>query len=521
MEVDARPFVSAIGRSCTIYVERDGAEMYASHLENLITTGGGTVTRNPDQAAAVVVVKRGSEMIERRIAQISRFRLANPWVQGVVDLNWVTDCIKRTELLGPPEWGGYLLKPQQLANSEADVRDAVRAVFGLPGNRAGLPTPQTSSNSENSDRIRLSTSSRAAQSLQVPPSSRHSGLSGIHGQEQEEVRGRSRLNVNSAWNKVKEIVKSEVDPQKLKNYTQGDLLELILYLSRKDPDSEVGGWEAFAGEQAKKTSEAPRTANAWRKFYKRNKELVEKCVGIVRGADHSSGHLTSLRDNSTSKRPRHSHSRSSRGRADSEDELADDIDETRSGHSGTQAGGSRPDSSRTEDRPRSRVALRQDEATVPGAQGLEVNQFLTQDAHGPTQYTDADLRAAMKAFVKTTDSDLKNASLPPVWKDLCDDFIQKRLAEDPTTDFIAKQIKLKGISEADARMKLSQDHFWKAFAIVNKTSRNWKEWQRKGNGSPFGDLKISFTAHFSGQALSQTKIGCSTRRSSTKAPPTK
>lgn len=54
----------------------------------------------------------------------------------VVDVDWVNDCIKKAELQGPPDWGGYLLAPREAVISERAVRDAVSAVFGRPAMQA-------------------------------------------------------------------------------------------------------------------------------------------------------------------------------------------------------------------------------------------------------------------------------------------------------------------------------------------------------------------------------------------------
>lgn len=41
-----------------------------------------TVTRDPDQAAVVVVFRRGMDTIESRIAQTWYLRQIDPWIQG-------------------------------------------------------------------------------------------------------------------------------------------------------------------------------------------------------------------------------------------------------------------------------------------------------------------------------------------------------------------------------------------------------------------------------------------------------
>ncbi|KAG8919253.1 hypothetical protein FRC01_001376 [Tulasnella sp. 417] len=246
MAVESQPFVSALGHSCTVYVESDNAELYAPHLERLIVAGGGTVTRNPDSAAAVVVIKRGAEKIESRIIQMWNLRHIDPWIQGVVDVDWVNDCIKKAELQGPPEWGGYLLEPQKTAISKREARDAVCAVFGPRPTQAERPNISNTA-IENPDQVGAATRSPLRRN---PPTSREERSKDNDAPE----RGRSGLSSDDAWNKVKDIVK-ELDPKKLRHYTHGDLLDLILYLAREEADSQSDLWEAFAQKKASQSVE--------------------------------------------------------------------------------------------------------------------------------------------------------------------------------------------------------------------------------------------------------------------------
>lgn len=530
--VENQPFVSALGRSCTVYVERDNAELYAPHLEHLIVAGGGTVTRDPDQAAVVVVFRRGMDTIESRIAQTWYLRQIDPWIQGVVDVDWVNDCIKKAELQGPPDWGGYLLAPREAVISERAVRDAVSAVFGRPAMQADPRARRT----VNEDAEQVGPGRTIEPPQRDPPGSRT---------EVSRERGRRGPEPCDVWDRVQAVVKREIHSSKLKHYTHGDVLDLILFLARKEADSQMGLWDAFARMQASKSAESNRSKNAWNNFYTRNKEVIDKCVGILRAAGYSSGDLRQLRDKSSSRRAWRSRSREGKRNAVESDQESDEESV------GTR---SRPDN-QARRRPRSSsmsdasMRSRRDDRTVGATSGNPSDSagLTTSGAKGnqggnPTQYTNEDTIAAIMLFADRNNSVLLNEKLPPVWKDICDAFIQERIAANPTrvlredqgvwsrwarrhwdiistgaialkgnpqlranvahpaqarlstsagghvpadfdemVDFIAKQIKVRRVSEQEEKDAMSQDFIWKAFAVVHRTNRSWKEWQRYYN----------------------------------------
>ncbi|KAG8896195.1 hypothetical protein FRC00_006312 [Tulasnella sp. 408] len=102
-------------------------------------------------------------------------------------------------------------------------------------------------------------------------------------------RGRPGPSPNVAWKRVEQIVKKEIDPGKLILYTQGDMLDLILFLSQKEGQSQSELWQDFVQEKAKNSEEPNRSQNAWKSFYGRHKGVIDKCVDIMRSADQSSG----------------------------------------------------------------------------------------------------------------------------------------------------------------------------------------------------------------------------------------
>ncbi|KIO26506.1 hypothetical protein M407DRAFT_200690 [Tulasnella calospora MUT 4182] len=160
-----------------------------------------------------------------------------------------------------------------------------------------------------------------------------------------------------------------------------------------------------------------------------------------------------------------------------------------------------------------------------------------------TQYTPEDTLAAIKLFANSTDEELLNERLPPTWKEMCHALIKERTAANPmrtlrdepkvwtrwarrhwdviaagaialkakphihasgvarpvqaqlsaTTgnhtpadfdemaNYIAKQIKIRRVSDREEKEAMGQDFIWKAFAMVYRTNRSWKEWQRYYN----------------------------------------
>ncbi|KAG8946102.1 hypothetical protein FRC04_012080 [Tulasnella sp. 424] len=174
--------------------------------------------------------------------------------------------------------------------------------------------------------------------------------------------------------------------------------------------------------------------------------------------------------------------------------------------------------------------------------GLTTSGAKGNQGANPTQYTNEDTLAAIILFADRNNSVLLNEKLPPMWKDICDSFIRERIAANPTrvlredqgvwsrwarrhwdiistgaialkgnpqlranvarpaqtrlstsagshvpadfdemADFIAKQIKVRRVSEQEEKDAMSQDFIWKAFAVVHRTNRSWKEWQRYYN----------------------------------------
>ncbi|KAG9043489.1 hypothetical protein FS837_009482 [Tulasnella sp. UAMH 9824] len=474
MTVESQPFVSALGRSCTVYVEHENAELYAPSLEHLI--------------------------------------------------------------VGPPEWGGYLLAPQESTLSERATRDAVSAVFGghaIQAERHDTAIIVT----ESSEPVRSGAVNEPPRS--DPPRSRG-------GSSRE--RGRPGPSPNVAWKRVEQIVKKEIDPEKLRRYTQGDILDMILFLSQKEGDSQIELWQDFAREKAKNSEEPNRPKSAWQNFYSRHKGVIDKCVSIMRSADQSSGNLRQLRDASSSRGPRKSQSRGSGYKPTGSDPESDEevgMLDVKS-HGKTVEYGASHLSRLSEPGAVVQIvkgvayyqvvrmilitykALEKKEASVQA----EANRNSI-EANPPKWQQ---MEEKIKLLTKSTDEDLLNEKLPPVWKEMCDTFVQERTASNPTralrdepkvwtrwaqrhwdviaagaialkekpyiqanggqaqlsmtgrshtpadfdemADFIAQQIKFRGVSEREQKEVMGQDFIWKAFAIVYRTNRSWEEWQK-------------------------------------------
>ncbi|KAG8896196.1 hypothetical protein FRC00_006313 [Tulasnella sp. 408] len=266
MAGDKEPFMGPLGRPCTIYVERDGTfEGVALGQEQTIKAVGGIVTKEADEAAVVVVIER-TEAIEQRICDTYNYRTTDPVTQAVVDWGWIYDCIKKSELQGPPNWGGHLLRPkeQEPAITRDKAKEAAFAIFGH------LQDVEHEAVAGEPDAMQLDP---------APPAGRPGTTSGDDTQE-EEPRGRQMIGSNNqepgregekspkdiAWKEVKRLIEEAKQKRGFRTFSSDDMQILIdeLYQIESSMEPAEGWWEAFTARRAAVTPEAQ--VSAWQHF---------------------------------------------------------------------------------------------------------------------------------------------------------------------------------------------------------------------------------------------------------------
>ncbi|KIO26507.1 hypothetical protein M407DRAFT_24228 [Tulasnella calospora MUT 4182] len=455
MAGDKETFMGPLGRPCTVYVERGDAPEEIAQLQELtIKAAGGIVTKEADEAAVIVVIKR-TESIEQRIRDTCYYKTTDPVTQA-----------EKSELQGPPDWGGHLLCPKEPSITRDKAKEVAFAIFGHLRD-----VPEQEAVAGEAD----------AMQIDPAPAAGSSGANSRDDTQEEESRGRRMTGSNNnewrslspvslAWQEVNNIIDDPDEAGVFRTFTIKDMKILVRELYEVEADTELaqGWWKAFTARRAAVTPEAQRhSLDSWREFYRNRSKVVNKCVNILLSAKAGPGiNLRPLRDHSATTTSRYRNRSRSGGRNSNRGSRG----------SGEQAPGTTPGALASEPssipsgtkppgqgrrpvgRPRKKPVSEQGQlpqtplqankngtvgrpqrssSRIRSASGAQVASAGTLDHHGAvevSQYSDSDALNAMKFFSSYGDSELLNQehTIPPGRKAAFDAFMRGRIVADPT-----------------------------------------------------------------------------------------
>ncbi|KAG8946100.1 translational activator for mitochondrial COX1 [Tulasnella sp. 424] len=344
----------------------------------------------------------------------------------IVDGLWVADCIHRSKLLGPPEWGGHLYRPaleSVITQDEADA--AAFSVFGRPTHEPEHEKDREEPNSMQLDPVPVAGGSgsdpqnntskessigvtpSSAGDIPVPPSNGGTTQERRTSSSKKKGLQKPKDDFQETWIKVEKIVE---DPKKkgwFGPFSASSVLDLIdeLCASGASMDSEpaLSWWEEFTQRHAREWDMAirPREPRVTKIEAIRTDELYTKSSHAqkVTPSCLAKGDDLPKRQSTIKQDVRHKH-------------------------------------------PNKGTKLEYGMLAMALPKSLHINVtngVLKQLSNRNEDYTDADY--------------------------------------DEVADYIGKLIQALNLHEREVVAVMTQDPVWKGFVAVFLTDRNWKEWQ--------------------------------------------
>ncbi|KAG8896245.1 hypothetical protein FRC00_006228 [Tulasnella sp. 408] len=246
--------------------------------------------------------------------------MTDPVTQAVVDWVWVYDCIKKSELQGPPNWGGHLLRPkeQEPAITRNKAKEVALAIFGQP------QAVEHETVTGDTDAMQLDPAPAAGRSGATPrpddtqeEEPRGRQMTGSKNQEPGTEGEKSPKDL--AQDAVKCIIEEVQQRGGFRIFSPDEMQILVneLYELESTEEPVENWWATFTARRAKDTPEAQRhSIDSWREFYRTRIVEVNKCVQILLTANHPGTDiiLKPLRDHSATTTSRYRNRSRSGGR---------------------------------------------------------------------------------------------------------------------------------------------------------------------------------------------------------------